>query len=59
MKKEQREDTMDFDVYLKSGVDRSKLRHVGGWAVRKVLNRAGEIYSTKCFHKEQFHSGQS
>ena len=51
VKKEQREDTMDFDVYLKSGVDRSKLRHVGGWAVRKVLNRARKYIQRNVFTK--------
>lgn len=34
------EEVIPFDVEQMSGVGRSKIRHVGGWAVRKVLNRA-------------------
>ena len=30
-----------FDVQEMSEVGLSKVRHVGGWAVRKVLSRAG------------------
>ena len=31
---------IDFDVDQVSGVGKSKIRHVGGWVVRKVLNCA-------------------
>ena len=34
------EEVIPFDVEQMSGVGRSKIRHVGGWAIRKVLNRA-------------------
>lgn len=34
------EEAVSFDVEQMSGVGRSKIRHVGGWAVKKVLNRA-------------------
>lgn len=37
VKQQQQEETIDFDVDQMSGVGRSKVRHVGGWAVRKVL----------------------
>lgn len=34
------EEVIPSNVEQMSGVGRSKIRHVGGWAVRKVLNRA-------------------
>ena len=34
------EEVIPFDVEQMSGVGRSKIRHVGSWAIRKVLNRA-------------------
>jgi len=34
------EEVIPFNIEQMSGVGRSKIRHVGGWAVRKVLNRA-------------------
>ena len=34
------EEVIPFDVKQTSGVGRSKIHHVGGWAIRKVLNRA-------------------
>ena len=33
-------DGVDFDVEEMDVVERSKVRHVGGWAVRKILTRA-------------------
>ncbi|XP_020610138.1 uncharacterized protein LOC110048702 [Orbicella faveolata] len=52
VKQQRQEETIDFDVDQMSGVGRSKVRHVGGWAVRKVLNRyrkyiQGNVF-TKC-----------
>ena len=40
MNKLRQEEVIPFDVEQMSGVGRSKIRHVGGWAIRKVLNRA-------------------
>ena len=41
--------TIDFDVHQMSGVGRSKVRNVGGWAVRKVLNRSRKyIFKEMC-----------
>ena len=37
---------VDFDVQAMSSAGRSKVRHVGGWAVRKVLENSRE-YSRK------------
>lgn len=34
------EEVIPFNIEQMSGVGRSKIRHVGGWAVGKVLNRA-------------------
>lgn len=52
VKQQRQEETIDFDVDQMSGVGRSKVRHVGSWAVRKVLNRyrkyiQGNVF-TKC-----------
>ena len=37
---ELRQEVIPFNVEQMGGVGRSKIHHVGGWAVRKVLNRA-------------------
>ena len=42
---------MDFDVDQMSAVGRSKVRHVGGWAVRKVLNRSRKYIQRNVFTK--------
>ena len=42
---------MAFDIDQMSGVGRSKVRHVGGWAVRKVLNRSRKYIQRNVFTK--------
>ena len=51
VKNQQKEETIDFDVDQMSGVGRSKVRHVGGWAVRKVLNRSRKYIQRNVFTK--------
>ena len=44
-------DGVDFNVEEMDVVGRSKVRHVGGWAVRKILTRARNYTRKKCVHK--------
>ncbi|KAJ7350134.1 hypothetical protein OS493_038316 [Desmophyllum pertusum] len=45
------EEPIPFDVEQMSGVGRSKVRHVGGWAVRKVLTRARKYIQRNVYTK--------
>ena len=47
------EEVIPFDVEQMSGVGRSKIRHVGGWAVRKVLNRARKYTQTNIYSNSE------
>ena len=51
VKKQQQEVTIEFDVDQMSGVGRSKVRHVGAWAVRKVLNCSRKYIQRNVFTK--------
>lgn len=48
---ERQEEAIRFDVDEMSGVGRSKVRHVGGWAVRKVLNHSRKYIQKNLFTK--------
>lgn len=48
---QRREETVLFKVEQMSGVGRSKVRHVGGWAVRKVLTRARKYIQKEVYTK--------
>ena len=48
---QRREETVVFNVEQMSGVGRSKVRHVGGWAVRKVLTRARKYIQRNVYTK--------
>jgi len=49
VKQQRQEEAIDFQVDQMSGVGRSKVRHVGGWAVRKVLNRSRKYIQRNVF----------
>ena len=51
VKQQRQEEPIHFDVDQMSGVGRSKVRHVGGWAVRKVLNRSRKYIQRNVFTK--------
>ena len=48
------ESEVDEIVESMSGVGRSKIRHVGGWAVRKVLNCARKYIQKSVYTKSSF-----
>ena len=51
MNQQRQEEAIRFDVDEMSGVGRSKVRHVGGWAVRKVLTRSRKYIQKNLFTK--------